>query len=373
MHHKVFISTIKSKSHFITTMSDVPTDVLVNILSRLPVKSLLQFRTVSKPLCALIDSPYFVILHRQRQSMKTDKVLVFSRGVCSSTSAISFCFDSLPTTVRLEPPIDRTLFPYIIGSCHGFICFCSWPMGRVILLWNPSTRKYREVPASLDYPPINSVLKAVDQVGYDHVNNDYKVVRLTQSGDSVRLDSKVFVYSLNFERWLPVEQTFPYDFLLVSCRGQGACVSGAVHWLLNQKPDSDNDYLMVSFDLASQSFQSVPLPEFFNNYENIDIGVFEGCLCVVGSGGYCVDVWVVGEYEVKESWSKLLALTSRVRITCGSPSIRPILYLKNRKEVLLEVYERWFEIYDLEEKKSKKRMFRAQSPLSTFVYQDSLA
>ncbi|KAJ0591888.1 putative F-box domain-containing protein [Helianthus annuus] len=373
MHHKLFISTIKSKSHFITTMSDVPTDVLVNILSRLPVKSLLRFRTVSKPLCALIDSPYFVNLHRQRQSMKTDKVLVFSRGVGSSTSAISFCFDSLPTTVRLEPPIDRTLFPYIIGSCHGFICFCSWPMGRVILLWNPSTRKYREVPASLDYPPINNVLKAVDQVGYDHVNNDYKVVRLTQSGDSVRLDSKVFVYSLNFERWLPVEQTFPYDFLLVSCRGQGACVSGAVHWLLNQKPDSDNDYLMVSFDLASQSFQSVPLPEFFNNYENIDIGVFEGCLCVVGSGGYCVDVWVMGEYEVKESWSKLLALTSRVRITCGSPSIRPILYLKNRKEVLLEVYERWFEIYDLEEKKSKKRMFRAQSPLSTFVYQDSLA
>lgn len=97
-----------------------------------------------------------------------------------------------------------------------------------------------------------SVLHAVDQLCYDHVNNDYKVVTFTHTcATGVWLDSKFYVYSLKLNTWLPMEQKFPYNDLLAYYKNQGVCVSGAIHWLLNQEPDPGQDYLMVSFEFLT--------------------------------------------------------------------------------------------------------------------------
>lgn len=51
-------------------MAILPPDIMMDILSRLPGKSLLRFKCVSKPFCSLIDSPELIKLHLNR-SMET--------------------------------------------------------------------------------------------------------------------------------------------------------------------------------------------------------------------------------------------------------------------------------------------------------------
>ncbi|KAM0013461.1 putative F-box associated interaction domain-containing protein [Helianthus debilis subsp. tardiflorus] len=243
-----------------------------------------------------------------KQSMKTDKRLVSSRGTHSSTSFCSLNLDSPPTVVELETPFDTTRFPDVLGTCHGLVCLSDMLFDRFIVLWNPATRKYKVIPTPMVYPLGSSVLIAVDQVGYDHVNDDYKVVRLIQTGVRVWLNSKVFVYSWKLNVWQSLEQRFPYHFSLALCQGQGV-----------------------------------------------------------------VNVWVMGEYGMKESWSKLVALTSGNVSRCVFLSVSPITYLKNRKEVVVEVNQQWFEIYDLEEKTYRQIMIGdASRRLSTYIYQESL-
>ncbi|MFS7917732.1 putative F-box associated interaction domain-containing protein [Helianthus anomalus] len=273
-----------------------------------------------------------------KQSIKTDKLLVSSRGTYSSTSFCSLNLDSPPTVVELETPFDTTRFPDVLGTCHGLVCLSDMSFDKFIVLWNPATRKYKVIPTPMVYPSGSSVLIVVDQVGYDHVNDDYKVVRLIQTGVGVWLNSKVFVYSRKLNVWQSLEQRFPYHFSLALCQGQ------------------------------------VPHPECFNTGVITRLGVLGGCLCVIHYRELrSVNVWVMGEYGVKESWSKLVALTSENVSRCVFLSVSPITYLKNRKEVVVEVNQQWFEIYDLEEKTSRQIMIGdASRRLSTYVYQESL-
>ncbi|XP_076935803.1 F-box protein At4g22390-like [Bidens hawaiensis] len=185
-------------------MSNVsfPPEVLENIFSHLSVKSLLQYRSVSKSLRAIIDSPYFINLHSQ-QSMKTNKALAYFRGVGFSTFICSLHMDLNPSCVKLETPFNIADFPQIIGSCNGLIGFSTGKINREILFWNPSTRKHKSIPTPIHDPHI-----VRDQLGYDHVNDDYKVLRLSMVSVPAG-DFKFTVYSMRLNAWRLVEHDLP--------------------------------------------------------------------------------------------------------------------------------------------------------------------
>ncbi|KAM3340851.1 hypothetical protein P3S68_028486 [Capsicum galapagoense] len=64
-------------------MSDIPPEVIDEILSRLPVKSLLRFKCVSKSFKSLIDSPKFIQAHLKQQSLKPNsdgKLLILNKN-----------------------------------------------------------------------------------------------------------------------------------------------------------------------------------------------------------------------------------------------------------------------------------------------------
>ncbi|XP_076924714.1 F-box protein CPR1-like [Bidens hawaiensis] len=336
MHHQDFISSIKSKipisylvppsnqiSQFLSKMSDVPfpAGVLEDMLLRLPVKSLLQCRSVSKSLRALIDGPYFVNLHMQK-SMETNKILYFSGHAHFPVTLRN------PSGVTLEIPFELTAYPLILGSCHGLVCLSNGPDERSILLWNPSTRKYKLIPRSI-YEPLDDLdIITYDQLGYDHVTDDYQVVRLSHF-TSESMVYRVAVYSLKLDTWESVEQALPSSFIPVNCYGQGVFVNGSVHWLVNQMPFPYKDYLIYAFDLATQSFHTVPQPQYPNNITATDLGILEGRLCVICIHEvYNADIWVMGEYDVKESWSKLAALTIRDMTPWPYPTVKPLIYTK---------------------------------------------
>ncbi|KAM7528819.1 hypothetical protein LguiB_032229 [Lonicera macranthoides] len=120
--------------------------------------------------------------------------------------------------------------------------------------------------------------------GYDDAKDDYKVVRMVQfyGYDEESFWSKVNVYSLKSDSWRRNED-FPY------------CIS----------------YERVSGVLASG-----------------------GCLCLLCKYSFEFEMWVMEDYGVENSWTKLMSV-GRPNVYRFSNIVLPVAYSKSREQVLL--------------------------------------
>ena len=365
-------------------MSDYfPDIVIVDILSRLPVKSLIRFRCVSKYWFSLISSHYFNTEHQNRTLSNTTKdspYLLFSHydlkiekvrfALLSSDDPFPLKHFSkhLDSKLKLgvsdggpipDPPIRRILMkqakkrgffaypsdfvelpsPYqspmnnlfIAGSCNGLVCLADIaPSGDhvvLLILWNPSIRKAISLPPS---PVVNVPVfyKAVDHLGfgYDPITDDYKLVRLVYlqggfSHNEYEGDPPIVqIYTLRTGAW----RTIPgrgSRFIIVQ-RFSLVFVNGSVHWFAEDDNDSDDDdddvdamvrNMIISFDIKDEVFHEMAVPKCLEGRLNLNtkVAVLGGLLALVpcNSNLYfsdpCYSVWVMKEYGVVESWTKL--------------------------------------------------------------------
>ena len=91
--------------------------------------------------------------------------------------------------------------------------------------------------------------------------------------------------------------------------------------------------MIVAFDFSEGKFRELPLPsDAADNFTTV--GVLGGCLCWLTRGTATTamkqyDFWVMKEYGVKESWTKVVI---NIPFLC----LRPLSFLKN-DEALLEI------------------------------------
>nr|XP_016480135.1 PREDICTED: putative F-box/kelch-repeat protein At1g12870 isoform X4 [Nicotiana tabacum] len=142
----------------------LPGDAMVEILLRLPVKSLLRFRAVSKSWYGFLSSPDFIQMHlRHGQQPLHEKLLRVSDRGPRDTPTISFFSVDRTVTVNADDDIDdgvdvyknnNDLYPSsvvdlpfpsspddevrIVGSCNGLLCV-HFNRTSNIILWNPAT------------------------------------------------------------------------------------------------------------------------------------------------------------------------------------------------------------------------------------------
>lgn len=118
-------------------MSDLFLDLFTEILSRLPVQTLLRFRSISKSLKSLIDSHNFTNLHLKNS-------LNFNLVLCRNSEFYQIDFPNLTTTVSLNHPLTRYKSHITIpGSCNGILCISN--RFYDIALSNPNIRKHRAI------------------------------------------------------------------------------------------------------------------------------------------------------------------------------------------------------------------------------------
>ncbi|XP_059653866.1 F-box protein CPR1-like [Cornus florida] len=351
-------------------MSDLPAEVIAEILSRLPVKPVLQFRCVSKPWCALIDSPHFIRSHLNR-SMKTNTNRSF---IFRAEDLYSVDLDSLDHAAELDNPMKNEEGTKVVVSFHGLVVL-SKPFYQDVTLWNPSTRKHRKLPVSqVEFPRgwrhFNYI---VFGLGFDSVNDDYKLVRMVQfvgKDDDDSFHSEVKVYSLKLNRWRRV-QDFPY--YLAYEASSAMTFNGSLHWLVTRKPKSDRSILIAAFDLGVEEYRLVPLPDYMNGDLVMNVDALGGCLCVVCNYyGDQTDIWVMKEYGVRESWTKLFSVTQSIMI---SPFfyLMPLAYSKSGGEVLLQKDNASLFWYDLrKEKVSNIRIHGLKYFVEAYICVESL-
>ncbi|KAL6205968.1 hypothetical protein ACLB2K_023219 [Fragaria x ananassa] len=156
-------------------------------------------------------------------------------------------------------------------------------------------------------------------LGYDAVTNDFKVVRLATLID---VNERVYdcptiaqVYSLAKGCWSRLRSDLP-PCQICGCSSQ-AFVNGVLHWLALRLTDGAYSYFVLTFDVGVESFREMMLPKNFKldgslalrlsvSGDKKSIALFARCQSVTDS---FLDIWLMGEYCVEKSWTKLMILT----------------------------------------------------------------
>ncbi|XP_047339662.1 F-box protein CPR1-like [Impatiens glandulifera] len=328
-------------------MVQLPDEILEVILCRLPVKDLLRFRCVSKSWLALISSPYFIKLHLNRTvQTKSNLSLFFMRDYYNH---FQMNFDSDRFLQPVEIDYFKTRYPNteisICGSCDGLLCMRTETINNNhVFLWNPSTKKSIQLPSTSDRLNMGWDYR----LGYDNINNDYKVVNLTCFKVGKIIDYEINVYSLKSNSWHSPKK-FPYRPKLSSIGD--SITGGAMHWMSIMGSDSKSKRSIVAFNLGTEKYRVIPLPELGYSNFYLYLNNLEGCLsatCQYSSS--TVDIFLLKEYGGKnEHWSKLITISPTISIGVDFPNVEAIAYSKCGRKILFVMDYEWLVWYNLEQ------------------------
>ncbi|KAG7546578.1 F-box-like domain superfamily [Arabidopsis suecica] len=341
-------------------MANIPMDIITDLFLRLPATTLVRYRILSKPCYSLIDSPNFIESHLNQTLQSGDHLMILLRGprlLCTVN------LDSPDKVTDVEHPLKTGGLTEVFGSCNGLIGLSNSPTD--IAIFNPSTRQIHRLPAeSVDFPEGSTTRGYVFYgLGYDSVNDDYKVVRMVQCKGG-KADELVFgfpyeikVFSLKKNSWKRIKRVIPaiqllfyFYYHLLYRRGYGVLASNSLHWVLPRRPGLIAFNAIIRFDLDTEEFGILDFPEDLA-HENIDIGVLDGCLCLMCNHEFSyVDVWVMKEYKVEGSWSKLFRVPKPKSVE-SFDFMRPLLYSKERDKILLEINNAKLVWFDLKSKR----------------------
>ncbi|EXB82447.1 F-box protein [Morus notabilis] len=346
----------------------LPLEIIVDILYRLPVNDLLRYRCVSKQWRSLIDGPDFIKLHlnHSKQSNSNLAAVLFNKN-----DILRIDLDSLggAAAVKLNHPIDDGSEIFILGSCNGLVALLNFR--EDVVFWNPSTRKYRKLPASKDVDePSSFYYHGFHFYGFGHdpINDDYKLVKITQFHGELEdsFESDIAVYTTKTDSWRSSKIFLPY--LIDLKTPNGVLLGNALHWVASKQPQkSDSSESIVAFDLVTEQYIEIPKPEYWKNgYVEMFLDVLGSSLCVTCNyfmeiivdmfWSRRVDIWVMKEYGVKGSWNKMFTVEPSEAIGIFGYLV-PFAYLKSGDQVILHTNER-FILYDLRRKRAKNVSIR---------------
>ncbi|XP_060191162.1 F-box/kelch-repeat protein At3g06240-like [Lycium barbarum] len=309
-------------------------DVMIDISKRLPAKSLIRFKCVSKSWCTMINSPDFISIHYNYDSLsnhfifrkrylkikKSTESIYYNGKNMLSLHSNNESFECIAPNIEY---LDNYIGVDIAGPCNGIVCFASY---RGIILYNPTLREFWELPSSILPPPphlypsnkLNYCMSMTIGIGFDPQMNDYMVVRVLDSCyeyefedfdncDKYKHISKVKFYNLSTNYWRELENLeYKTDSSLCS------------HVLFNRAYDwhgylKSYDSCIVSFNFSTKKFQKLPFPDGLVNEGRQSLFVLNQTLALICfTENYLrdvllhqsIDIWVMKKYGVRESWIK---------------------------------------------------------------------
>ncbi|XP_057803066.1 F-box/kelch-repeat protein At3g23880-like [Salvia miltiorrhiza] len=284
------------------------------ILPRLPVKSLLKFRCVSKSWRSMIGSKRFIKTHLKNSTNNQNyaqwKVIFNSRehGMIQCSMRSYLDEEGLNLSPIDNPPDDCLMITtdLVVGCCNGLVCVVNADEFCFFVL-NAATRISIELPET---DLIHHLQFTKLGFGWEEESGAYKVfVGVFYEDDDERLGK---VYSSETNSWKTVE----HGSLDWHC-SLGKFARGRLHWVA---VNGGHTYI-ESFDLKREVFETMELPCKLPKGDGICpwLWVIEGCLSVV-----CDDygkgkrrVWIMKEYGVKESWVEEISKPSKkIRRCC---------------------------------------------------------
>ncbi|CAA7028244.1 unnamed protein product [Microthlaspi erraticum] len=295
----------------------IPMDVVMEeILTRLPAKSLMRFKCVSKRWSSLISSQYFknrfltVPSHPRRRIYMClvdvrDKSYDVMLSLSPDSTSSSFVVDH-------DRPIRR-IRCFMHQNIGGFMCYSTFKKVRI---FNPATRRLVTLPAAIEpipAPPDEAAEKVVEYYfGHGPVSDQYTVVCSTgvylNSPEWIRpIRSEARVYVLKpggGGSWKKVALTPPAFLPHIPARG-GVCIDEVIYyvgWTCTQIS------MLVSFHIRSQDLKTIQLPtreDDANCMSKVSVIEYGGKATIIDQTNLTdkgmLDLW---DLDGKNKWSR---------------------------------------------------------------------
>ncbi|XP_004306040.1 PREDICTED: F-box/kelch-repeat protein At3g06240-like [Fragaria vesca subsp. vesca] len=289
---------VSSSSH---SSKHFPTEILLNILSRVPAKSLFRFRCVSKLFCKLINDSSLAAMHLHHTDMieEPSLVMVHSRSaskystlmmvpiIVSPYSELSFYDGSFSSgLLSIETKYELEF------ASGGLLCFKDSSKSRgPALLCDPLRGEAIELP--LPHCNVNALYRWEEWygLGVDATTSIYRIVNVV-----FRIDPRsyvVHVHVLGTSTWKQISAVPPCGL-----SKQNAFAHGNTYWLIGER--------ILSFDFNEEKFIWIPQPNLPSN-RVLHLFNLKGSLAIVDATSVLVTevvVWVLKSDDTKEFWVK---------------------------------------------------------------------
>ncbi|QCD79894.1 F-box/kelch-repeat protein At3g23880-like [Vigna unguiculata] len=284
----------------------LPWALIIQILLRLPVKSLVRFKSVCRSWFSLISDPNFAISHFELAAASTERLLLLE-SIVPEARSIDFNAplhdDSASATLNLNSLQPEFYWDQILGSCRGFVLL---DCGQSLCLWNPSTGIHKQVCHSpIAWNMDVMFCTFLYGFGYDPSTDDYLVVQASYDVNSEAVTTRVEFFSVRANAWKEIEGIHLSYMNCCDDPRTGSLLNGAIHWLAYSNDASRN--VIVVFDLTERSFSEILLPEDLAcQFDFCELRVLGDFLCVHVMGYHeCpLQIWVMKEYKIHSSWTR---------------------------------------------------------------------
>ncbi|XLR24969.1 hypothetical protein S83_052869 [Arachis hypogaea] len=304
--------------------NQIPNDLALKILAKLPVKSLKRFNCVRKSWLNLLENPYFKSMYYENLKSKTahsSSLLLWrlfyqrDKNVRSENNVHLLSGERYENMVTLVlPTLVESYGPGEVLECvNGIICH--YARGHeVIGLWNPKTDERKIIPPGItDDEPGYDRHVSVHGFGYDNVNDDYKVIQCVYYiYDPMELEEHALtiwqIYSLKCNCWkkLDLEMTKKKNVSKASI----AYLNGVCHWWGSEFATNGlEEQVLVSFNLSTETFRTTSIVWLQENDDGPTrtLVVLNESVTLISSFAQnnSIEISILGEVGVKESWVKL--------------------------------------------------------------------
>ncbi|XP_074283643.1 F-box/kelch-repeat protein At3g23880-like [Silene latifolia] len=257
--------------------------IIQEILTRLPIKSIIRFKSVSKQWYSTLSSSNFANAHLIKSpfshpSAPVDTLLI----KCGNNFYLSSCDDDQISgnfqnnLVKLDAAfgVEENSFR-LIGCCNGLICL-TLTHDNYFIIWNPATHKMHKYESDgylngIDFSGLSIVVRGF---GYASSVDDYKYVLIVYMPRENEKGNIVHIFSLKEKKWRKID----FDHDMVIPEGGAVLVNEKLYMIAFLRIDFGSRLVVVSFDLGLETFE-------ITNKFNIDgldiLGVMGGCLSII--------------------------------------------------------------------------------------------
>ncbi|KAJ4877491.1 putative F-box protein [Raphanus sativus] len=271
---------LRRRAYFVAP--EIPFDLMIEILTRLPAKSLMRFRCVSKLWSCLIRSRYFSNLYHTVSSSRPQPLGLYmslnsvhwarhlkcdSMELCHnpgksdllSLRLSSSSSNSAESSLEIDlnfPGMEGHMMFVLRGLILYTIC-------RKACIYNPATRQRLILPAVKSNIFAQQVpnKRVCNFFGHDPINDQYKILCIVVLNSKHRLTSEYWVFVVEPGGfWKRIEHDddqprFPTR--------QGPCINGVIYYLASSFTCQDKVYC---FDVRFEEFRVIQVPSEVSKY-----------------------------------------------------------------------------------------------------------
>ncbi|GJX86698.1 F-box domain containing protein [Tanacetum coccineum] len=313
-------------------MDRLPSKIMFDIFSRMPVKCLARSRCVSKVWCEYIDDGYLTIIHHERVIEEPTPILYHTRLSHDHRIARSLCFHVIESKHTGTPdhtyvlglkqgpfleflqkkPISESSYVEIEvrGSCNGLMFLTQVESNVVtsLVVVHPLRKECYKVPPLPMRFDRRMFRQSCCGLGFDASTNTLKMVcvlfkdRPPRGGDldMMRKNLCTMVHVLGTNSWREIPQVSPYCIT-----GGVVYANGFLHWFVSVI-DIKTQYgarPVIWFDVEKEEFGLIDPPkrmcDLWRNYscrydQLVDLNGEVGYVCT-GT----MEVWLLND---KKEW-----------------------------------------------------------------------